>query len=86
MGHPGKLIYAHSPGADGWQFFVVTYYPFEHRYSVRCQPHQGELIALTGPGREIVSALTEEIAPTVAANAEVALRAAAKIQRRLERH
>jgi hypothetical protein len=81
MPHPGKIIYAHPPGEEGWQFFVVIYNPSRDSYSLRCQLQEGELLEMSGSAGEMIAALTEEMALGNESGSRVPLRAAAEIDR-----
>lgn len=86
MSHPGTIIFANPPGAKGWRFFYVVFYPGLHKYRLRCQPDGAARLELEAEAAEVIAYLEQALAEADGCDSEVLRAALARLRRHAARH
>ncbi|HEY3398977.1 MAG TPA: hypothetical protein VGM19_15115 [Armatimonadota bacterium] len=80
MAHPGRIVYAHPPQSDGWQYLYITFYPGSGSYSARFRPAEGDPQQVDGGPGEVVYFLERKLEVADGEARRAALKAASVLR------
>jgi hypothetical protein len=73
VAHPGRIVFAHPPGKDGWKYLCIIYHPRRGEFSLRYGQEAGAHGNLEGSRDEVLAHLENHLSdagPAVAKAAE----------------